>query len=114
VVRLTESVTAWATPDFKQTLKREIERLDRGRLPLQEGLAASSSVADEPISVMVLDVADGDGSIRARVGVLYAGTTGGCSCADDPTPLEPQNEYCEMSVTIDKETAEATFVLVAD
>jgi hypothetical protein len=48
------------------------------------------------------------------VGVFFSGIITGCSCADDPTPVETQNEYCELLFAIDKATAETTITLLAD
>ena len=39
---------------------------------------------------------------------------GGGQLPDDPTPVEPQNEYCELLFAIDKATAETTITLSAD
>jgi hypothetical protein len=87
-------------------LKRELEA-QAGQLPLQQALANSSTVFGDRIEVMVIaSEADGD-RIRARVGVFFSGIVAGCSCADDPTPVEAQNEYCELLVDIDRRTAAA-------
>jgi hypothetical protein len=59
---------------------------------------------------MILGASESDGHIRARTGVFFSGIDAGCSCADDPTPVEAQQEYCELEVDIDQATAAATFV----
>lgn len=83
-------------------------------LPLQDGLRASSMVADEPIEPMFIAAHADGGHIHARVGVSYFGITGGCSCADDPTPTPLQAEYCELVVTIDRTDASARVRLAGD
>jgi len=113
-VLLPESIDAWGSPDFGNVLKHELERLGAGQLPLQQGLSASSVALDDRLEVMFISAADASECIRARVGVFFAGIVAGCSCADDPTPVEPQNEYCEMLVIIDKTTASASITLSAD
>lgn len=113
VIRLPESVKAWGSPGFNEVLKGEIERLDPARLPLQQGLTFGSQALDE-FSVMVIGAAGQPGCIHARVGLFYKGVLGGCSCADDPTPVEPQNEYCEAVLVIDRATAEASITLAGD
>jgi hypothetical protein len=95
-------------------LKREIEQLDGGLLPLQQGLTASSHALDDRFDAMIIGTTEESGFIRARVGVFFSGLITGCSCADDPTPVEPQSEYCELLFAIDKATAEATVTLLAD
>lgn len=110
MLRLTESLAAWGTPAFAAALKRELEA-QAGLLPLQQALAGSSAVFGDRIEVMVI-VSDADATqIRARVGVFFSGIVAGCSCADDPTPVEAQNEYCELSIGIDRQTATASVAL---
>jgi hypothetical protein len=114
MILLTESLNAWNSAEFRTVLKRELEQLDPGLLPLQEGLSLSSHVLDEPVTVIVLAVTDTSDAIQARAGVFYSGVIAGCNCADDPTPVEAQIEYCEIAISIDKATAGATFLLVAE
>ena len=103
---LPRALAAWDTPGFGGIFKQEVEQLDPTSLPLQQGLAGTSAVADEPITVMVLGAtATADGRLRVKAGIFYAGLLSGCSCADDPTPLESQPEYCECWFDIDLRSA---------
>jgi hypothetical protein len=113
-IRFTETLDAWGTPGFEDALKREVERLDTGRLPLQQALSTSSYVTDSPHKVIVIRVSDDAEFIRVKAGIFYSGIIAGCSCADDPTPVSEQGEYCEVQIQIDRKTAEATVVLLAD
>jgi hypothetical protein len=108
MIHLPESLGAWNSPAFEGVLKRELECLGAGRLPLQQGLTVSSVALDDGCEVMVIGVADDTVGIRAKVGVFFSGLVAGCSCADDPTPVAAQSEYCELLVVIDKVTAEAS------
>jgi len=112
MIRLTETLSALHTPGFESALKRELERLDARTLPLQQGLTKGSHVGDDEFRVIVISVAEEAGSIHAKVGIFFTGIIAGCSCADDPTPVEGQPEYCEVQVQIDKASAEATLTLV--
>ncbi|MDP2031367.1 MAG: hypothetical protein Q8K12_17165 [Thiobacillus sp.] len=94
--------------------KQEVEKLDGQHLPLQQGLAASSHVSNRPIQVMILGVAEESECIRVRAGIFYTGVIAGCNCADDPSPLDEQNEYCVVQIDIDRTTAESTVCLVTD
>jgi hypothetical protein len=114
MIRLPAALNAWNSPQFMAVLKREIEQLGGARLPLQQGLTASSHALDDSFDAMIISTADESGFIRTKVGIFFSGIITGCSCADDPTPVEPQNEYCELIFTIDKSTAEATVTLLAD
>lgn len=111
MILLPESLNAFATPEFNAVLKRELEALPVDRLPLQQGLSFSSYVVDDKRSVRVISVADTADVIRAKIGVFYHGIIAGCNCADDPTPVEALNEYCELWLNIDKRTGEAVVSL---
>jgi hypothetical protein len=103
---LTHSLRAWPSESFAQTLKNEIENLPPGVLPLAD--AASCHVDDSPITATVLRVEEGEGEIRAKVGVFFAEILTGCSCGYEPEPL---SAYCEIQVKIDKATGKAVFEL---
>jgi hypothetical protein len=107
-LHLPAALAAWNTPAFSETLKRELEAAGAAALPLQQCLAASSYALDDGCSVMVIGAGEEEGAIRARVGVFFQGIIAGCSCADDPTPVEPQQEYCELELAIDRRTGAVT------
>lgn len=114
MIRLTKSLNAWGTADFEGILKTEIEQLDAEQLPLQQGLSTSSYALDDKLNVRIISVSEEANFIRAKVGIFYTGIIAGCSCADDPTPVEEQNEYCVVRLDIDKTTAETTVVLLVE
>ncbi len=107
MISLAKSLRAWGTPEFTAALKHELESLRGDQLLLQRELVQSSYALDDPHTVILIAVDDGATTIRARVGVFFSGIIAGCSCADDPTSVEPVNEYCELWVEIDKGSAEA-------
>lgn len=111
---LPKSLHAWETPEFRDILKREIEQLDAGQLPLQQGLSSSSYVTDRPFQAMIISVSEEAGLIRAKAGIFYTGVIAGCSCADDPTPIDEQTEYCVLQFDIDRVTAETRVTLLAE
>lgn len=112
MAHLPKTLNAWGTADFDAALKKEIEALEVEQLPLQQGLSAGSYALGDRIEAMVIGAHEHDGVIRARVGIFYSGIIAGCSCADDPTPVEPQPQYCEVQIDIDRQTAEATIMLL--
>lgn len=114
MVRLAQSLQAWGTPDFAAVLKQEVAQCGRDWLPLQQGLSASSSVADAPITLVVLSATELENAIQVRAGIFYQGLIGGCSCADDPTPDSENTEYCEVLLEIDKVTAEVAVSLLVE
>lgn len=114
MIRLAKSLNAWGTPDFEDVLKAEIEQMGAEQLPLQQGLSTSSYALDDKLKARIIAVSEEAGFIRTKVGIFYAGITPGCSCADDPTPVEEQSEYCVVQLDIDKTTAETTVALLAE
>lgn len=114
MIQLNQSLNAWGTPQFKDVLQEEIKHLSAWPLPLQEGLSISSHVTDRPVQVMILDQSEDADAIRVKAGIFYTGIIAGCSCADDPTPIAEQNEYCVLAFCIDKQTAETTVKLVSE
>lgn len=112
-IELAAAVRAWGTPDFADVLKRELAG-KAGRLPLQQALAHSSSVAETPITVLIDETDEHDGKIRATVGIFYEGIVAGCSCADDPTPNNLNTEHCRLLLEIDSSSAECSVSLLDD
>ncbi len=111
MIRLTKAVNAWGKPDFNTVLKQDIEQISVDQLPLVQGLCSGNYVSGNQFSAMIISTADVDGFIRAKAGIFFKGILSGCSCADDPTPVEEQSEYCEVQFDINKKTAEATVTL---
>ncbi|MBK9161169.1 MAG: hypothetical protein IPM27_06350 [Nitrosomonadales bacterium] len=111
MIRLENALNAWGTADFATVLQREVAQLGVAQLPLQRGLSVGSHVLDTPVTVMVNNISERDGSLRIRVGIFFQSVIAGCSCADDPTPASELNEYCEVQLDIDKATAETVIEL---
>lgn len=114
MIQLSKSLNAWGTPDFKAILKAEIEHMGAEQLPLQQGLSTSSYALDDKLNALIISVSEEAHSIRAKVGIFYTGIIAGCSCVDDPTPVEEQLEHCVVQLDINKKTAEATVALVVE
>ncbi|MGD2073559.1 MAG: glucosamine--fructose-6-phosphate aminotransferase [Gammaproteobacteria bacterium] len=100
------AVAAWGSDAFDAALKQDFERLEPGLLPLKEATGQGGLVDAGRLDVTVLSVGGDEGTIRARVGVFFEETVGGCSCGDDPVSYPV---YCELAITIDKSTGEGQF-----
>ena len=111
LIRLDKTLRAWDSSAFESVLKRELMQ-HVSELPLQQGLSHSSYVAESPITVMIYSIDELGGVLRVKVAIMYQGVLGGCGCADDPTTISENNEYCEMQIGIDKITAATTVRLV--
>ncbi|MGC2457559.1 MAG: hypothetical protein WA435_06160 [Gallionellaceae bacterium] len=114
MIRLDKTLRAWKTPGFEALLKQEIAQLGADHLPLQQGLSTGNYVIDGPITVVINSIAEMDDVIRVVAGIFYQGVIGGCSCADDPTPISEINEYCEVQLDISKTTAATAVTLVSE
>lgn len=114
MIRLTKTLNAWGSPEFSDVLKKEIEQMDAGQLPLQQGLTTGSHAIGDKLDVMIIGVSEDAGFIRVKAGIFYSGIIAGCSCADDPTPINEESEYCVVRLNINKLTAETTVVLLAE
>lgn len=114
MARLTKSLDAWGTSNFKSVMKAEIEHLNALFLPLQAGLSQGSYVSDGQFSAMILDVSEDAGIIFAGASIFYTSIIAGCNCADDPTSVDELSEYCEVRFEINKKTAETKISLVVD
>ncbi len=106
------SLAAWNSPAFNAVLKQEICSLDPTLLPLQQGLQYSSYAVSDKLSVTVLDTKEDAAFLIIKTGLLYNGIIVGCNCADDPTPVDETNEYCDVIFRIDKTTARTAVTLV--
>lgn len=114
LIQLTKTLAAWGTPDFENILKMEIEEMNGDQLPLQQGLSASSYALDNHLKAIIMNVSKDEGFIHVKAGIFYTGIISGCNCADDPTPVEEQPEYCEVQLDINASTAETRISLAGD
>lgn len=110
---LKKSLSAWQSEDFEKILADEISQLKVDQLPLQQGLSVSNYALDDNLKVVILNVTNDDDCIHVKAGIFYSGVIAGCNCADDPSPVETQPEYCEVQLAINKSTAETGISLLA-
>jgi hypothetical protein len=71
-------------------------------------------VTDSPFQALIISVREDAGVIRVKAGMFYTGVIAGCSCADDPTPIDELTEYCVVQFDIDRATAATTVTLLAE
>jgi hypothetical protein len=107
------TLAALGSPALNEILRDEINALDSTLLPLQQGLTRSSH-ALPGFTARLLDVEPGPGILRVKAGLLYAGIIAGCSCADDPTPVDEITEYCVVRFDIDTASGEAGVTLIEE
>lgn len=108
------ALAAWSSQGFTAVFKAEMEAQNPDDLPLQAALAHTSQVSDRPLGATVLAVEATPERIRVKVGLFFAGIIAGCSCADDPTPVDEISEYCEGFLEIHRADARGIFTLLDD
>ncbi|MDH4215582.1 MAG: hypothetical protein OEV23_01600 [Gallionella sp.] len=113
MIRLDQALRAWGTPGFQDALKRQIAQC-ADQLPLQNGLSFGSHVTDAPVTVLINSATELEDVIRVHAGIFYRSVLAGCSCADDPTPVSENNEYCEVRLDIDKASAVTAVALLTE
>lgn len=113
MIALIETLNAWKAPSFKEVFKAEVEELDGGLLPLQQGITQGSVANEDEFQVVILAVSEKPDCISVKAGIFYTSVIAGCACADDPTPEDKLSEFCEVLFDINRETAE-TSVRLAD
>jgi hypothetical protein len=106
MIKLEKTLLAYNSSDFNKVAKEEISNIDPALLPLQQGLSLSSYVGKTPFTIVILNSLDKTLSLNIKAGVFYTGIIAGCSCSDDPSPVDEQNEYCELQLVINKNTYE--------
>lgn len=114
MIKLSKSLAVWGNPTFEETLKQEIVQLDVKQIPLQQGLSNSNYTNGDNRKIILMSVTDESNCIRVKTGIFYTGIVAGCNCADDPSPVDEINEYCEMEFDINKATAETNVRLLSD
>jgi hypothetical protein len=105
MMQLHRVLDAWGTSAFRGILKAELEQLTVEQLLLQQGLSQSSYACDDNIKVVIISVSEASGVIHATAEIFYTGMIPGCSCADDPTPVDEYAEHCEVQIDINMQTA---------
>ena len=102
----------WGQPEFEVTLKQEMAHLEAKDFPLQQGLSQASVALDDGLKFIVLKTSEQAGQLTIKTGIFYKGVIGGCSCADDPTPIDEITEYCEVLLVIKKDSGEVEITLI--
>ena len=102
---LSSSLAAWGKPEFEKIFKQEVEALDCDSLPLDQSLTLGSAANADNLGVMLLMQHATESTLQIKAGVFFTSVIAGCNCADDPTPVEENNEYCELMFKIDRDTS---------
>ncbi|MHB8920149.1 MAG: hypothetical protein ACYC3A_08120 [Halothiobacillus sp.] len=110
------ALRTWGMKAFESELIAAITGLGVNGLPLQKALTQGSVALDDDLAVRVLSTnlqahAQGD-FLHCKVSVQYTSIITGCSCIDDPSPLNILPEYCELLLVIDRQSGDFTVTLL--
>ena len=113
-LRLDNVLKSLKSSNFKEIVRKEIEQLNPDLLPLQQGMSQGSHVAEEPFKAIVIGYSEEQNYVILKVGIFYSSIIAGCSCADDPTPVDINQEYCVLKFQISKETGVTEVTLLPE
>ncbi len=107
MILLPRSRDCYGQPQFAATLKQELAAQDAFARLLQQAMQFGSCALLDDVELMINNSRAEAQQIHLQIGVFYHSIIAGCNCADDPSPIEKNNEYAEISMTIDRQTAQA-------
>ena len=108
MTQLPRSLRHWGQPDFEHTLKKELQQLEPDKLPLHRAVTEGGLVDESPIAATINTSKDTGDYIEINAGIFFTERVPSCSCGDEPE-LKPV--YCDISIKINKSSAETSFVL---
>jgi hypothetical protein len=107
MIFLKQSRAACDSDHFNAVFARELTALPELEDRLQQALQFGSCAILDNIQIMLNRVQQDAQSIHVGAGIFYHSIIAGCNCADDPTPVDLHNEYCELHIDIDKTSSAA-------
>ena len=106
---LIQSINAWPGDAFNATLKAEIENLPLNLLPLDKATTRGGYVGEDKISCTILNTREQADFIHIKTAIFFTEILICCGCGDDPVP---ENAYCELGVTLNRQTGNAQFEIL--
>ena len=113
MIKLKKSLSRWGTPEFRETFSHEVSQLSLEQLPLQQAMHIGNMASTHNLVIMLNQQHEDHEFIYVHTGVFFSSLISGCSCADDPTPVDYNTEYCELQFRIDKKCA-TTHISIID
>lgn len=113
MLKLTKSLSSWGTAEFRQSFINEVCGLSLEQIPLQQAMRVGNFASKHNLNIMINQQLEDSGFIYVHTGVFFSSLISGCSCADDPTPVDYNTEYCELLFKIDKKCG-VTHILIND
>ena len=109
MAKLDIAMQHWNTDEFPEALVRELQALHPDVLLLHKAGNWGGPRDSDDFNITVLNITNDEQQVHARIGVFFTEIIAGCSCGDEPAPI---NGYCELLLRINKSTAETQIEIV--
>lgn len=109
--KLPLSLREWGSEGFADTLKKELQTLDSGTLPLARCGNRGGPIDDSELSISLLTQKETDQALRIKLGIFFYEVSAGGACGDDTLY---ENTYGVILASIDKASAETTFEVLPE
>ena len=109
ILSFQKSINAWPDNRFKQVLNDQLMQLNLDQLPLQKALSQGSIATLDNLQFTINKSELDDDLLTVSIGVFFSSIIAGCNCSDDPTPVDLINEYCELTLIINRLTGQGHF-----
>jgi len=105
-----KALECWGSDEFPQKFKQAIKSLELGVLPLVDCCNYSAVIDQDTIEPIILSSSETSTKIKIKMGVFFCEVLSGCACSDDPSQAKIlENSYCELTISLDKNTKEASY-----
>jgi hypothetical protein len=105
-----QALKYWGSDKFPQYFKQAVQSLELGILPLKDCCNHSAVIDQSTIEPIILSSHETKDSVEIKTGVFFCEVLSGCACSDDPSQAKIlENSYCELTISLDKNTKEASY-----
>ena len=105
-----QALKYWGSDEFPQYFKQAIQSLELGVLPLKDCCNHSAVIDQATIEPIILSSHETKDSVEIKIGVFFCEVLSGCACSDDPSQAKIlENSHCELIISLDKNTKEASY-----
>ncbi len=109
-----QALAYWGDDKFPQYFKQAVQSLELGVLPLKDCCNHSAVIDQTTIEPMILSSVETQDRVEVKTGVFFCEVLSGCACSDDPSQAKIlENSYCELIISLDKNTKEASYSSVS-
>ncbi|MBC8494222.1 MAG: hypothetical protein ISR74_06320 [Candidatus Thioglobus sp.] len=109
-----QALNHWEEDDFFQYFQQAFAQLNLDELPLFTCCKYSGVIDPDSISLRLLSSRSDAQTIHLKIGVFFCEILSGCACSDDPSlAIMLENNYCELTVEINRADAKTTFASCA-